>query len=144
MHVQRLPQNKHNISTADNERHLSHVVSTYCYILGTGHEERTNFCSWTFITLLAKDNTVTPLSLNTIKALWKWHLYYRFNFSNNKINAIQNYHGTSVNGSNSRVYIPVLLSINRWHLNPPLISRLAPAYLYRQIFWALLYLFLPL
>ncbi len=30
----------------------------YCNVLGTPYKEWTNFCGWTFITLLAKDNTV--------------------------------------------------------------------------------------
>ncbi len=33
----------------------------YCNVLGTPYKERTNFRSWTFTTLLAKDNTVIPL-----------------------------------------------------------------------------------
>ncbi len=42
-------------------------ILKYCNVLGTRYKDRTNFCGWTFTALLAKDNTVIPLLLNTIK-----------------------------------------------------------------------------
>ncbi len=45
----------------------------YFNVFGTAYKKQTNFCGWTFTTLLPKDNTVTALLLTSdVDILKKW------------------------------------------------------------------------